>query len=110
MPANPLTGYFLVPPSIADALSHEVDVRARAAALRKENGRSKLERVVPTISVYLKETELSLELICAELLARHQIKVHKSTLSRFLQSRPVLSSLRDHKGATDNKTGKLERP
>lgn len=108
MPANPIRGYFLVPPSIADALTHEADARARAAALREDIGRSKLERATPTISVYLKETDLSLELICAELLARHQMKANKSTLSRFIQSQPGLSSLRQRKKAASNKATNQE--
>ena len=102
MPANPLTGYFLVPPSVADALAHEADVRERAAALLLAKRRSKVERATPTISVFLRETTLGLEKICDALLTRHQLRVNKSTLSRFIRSHPILSAIRQSKKSAAN--------
>ena len=107
MPIGPLKGYYLIPPSTADVQAHQAEVKAKTAALRPAVGRSKLERASPTISIFLRETTLSLQHICAALLARHKIKVSKSTLSRFIRSRPSLISLRSPK-KTSKKTTSLE--
>lgn len=97
MPANPLPSYFLVPPSISEVLAKQADLQAKSAALIQIKRRSKLERAIPTISVFLRESTLSLEKICDALSSRHQLSVNKSTLWRFIKSQPILATIRQSK-------------
>lgn len=102
MPTNLLTGYFFVPPSVSEVLAQQDELKAKSAALSPANRRSKLERATPTITVFLRETSISLEKICDALSTRHQLQVNKSTLSRFIRSHPILSAIRQSRKSAAN--------
>lgn len=87
-------GYFVGAPTVAEALACVSQTQAIAKILRKKKRISNLEPLSAVIAAYLKNTHVSLTVLRRILQNNYGLKVHKSTLWRFIRSRPALSSLR----------------
>lgn len=84
-------------PSIAatQAIACFAEMQEQAGILRKRRRISRLEPLSTVISTYLRHTPASLEMLCQLLDRKHGLRVHKSTLLRFIRARPILSNLRE---------------
>ena len=94
MPKPALLGYFHPAPPHGEAQAWLDEIRLAAAVLRKPRRISKLEPYIPVIAHYTKNTDASLQEICAVLKFRHKLQVNKSTLFRFIQTNQKLAALR----------------
>lgn len=87
-------GYFEKVPLVEEALAYVSQIQASTKILREQKRISCLEPFSAVIATYLMNTHASLTVLCRILEKRYGLKVHKSTLSRYIRSRPALSSLR----------------
>ena len=87
---------FAKSPSAADASAYVTEMQEQSSILRERRRKSILEPFSGVISTYLSHTSASLEMVCRILDTKHGLKVHKSTLFRFIRARPVLSAQRQH--------------
>jgi len=86
--------YFFSPPPIAEVQACVQEMHDKSKTLRKRSQRSKLEPYIPTISLCLRNTNASLQMVCNLLLHHHKLRVNKSTLSRFVKGHPALTDSR----------------
>ena len=94
MPKPAPLGYFHPAPPHVEAQACLDEIRLAATVLRKPQRISKLEAYIPVIAHYTKDTDASLQEICAVLKFRHKLQVNKSTLFRFIQTNQKLAALR----------------
>ncbi len=85
---------FIQSPSATLALACVAELQEQSSILRKRTRISSLEPLSGVISTYLKNTTASLEMLCRVLDKQHGLKVHRSTLHRFIRARPILSAQR----------------
>lgn len=94
MSKHSLLGYFHPAEPVGEAQACLNEIRRSEAVLRKTRRISKLEPYIPVIAHYLRNTDASLQEICSVLKFRHNLKFHKSTLSRFILNHQHLTELR----------------
>lgn len=87
-------GFFAKSPAPTQASAFVAEMQEQSSILRKRNRISSLEPFSGIIGTYLKHTSASLEMLCRVLDKQHGLKVHRSTLLRFIRARPVLSAQR----------------
>ena len=90
MSRSAINAYFHSAPTIAQAQACVQEMKLKMTVLRRQIRRSKLEPYIPFISTYLNNTDASLQMICDSLFFKHNIKINKSTLLRFIESQPML--------------------
>jgi hypothetical protein len=89
MSRSAINAYFHPAPSKEQAQACVQEMKIKMALLHKQFRRSKLEPFIPFICTYLNNTDASLQMICNALLAKHKLKINKSTLLRFIKSQPM---------------------
>ena len=94
MSKHSFLGYFQPAPPVGEAQACLNEIRSAAAVLRKPRRISKLAPYIPVIAHYLRNTDASLQEICSVLKFRHNLKLHKSTLFRFIHKHQHLTGLR----------------
>lgn len=87
--------HFFPPPSREEGQAWVDEWRLKSALHPPAARRSRLEPFIPLISTLLKVRGASLQMIANTLWTRHKVKVHKSTLCRFIQMHPLLRDIKE---------------
>lgn len=98
---------FIESPSATQASACVAELQEQSSILRKQTRISSLEPLSGVISTYLKHTSASLEMLCRVLDKQHGLKVHRSTLHRFIRARPILYAQRPWAPTQSNSTERL---
>lgn len=86
--------YFLPPPNKEEAQAWVKEWRLKPALHTPSFRASRLEPCLAVISTLLRVRGASLQMIADVLWNRHKVKVHRSTLCRFIQKHPSLRNLK----------------
>ena len=96
--------YFLPPPSREEAQAWVNEWKLKPASHTPSFRASRLEPYLAVISTLLRVRGASLQVIANALFSRHKVRVHKSTVSRFIQKHPLLLNLKVAKQLNAGKT------
>lgn len=95
MAKRAFASYFLPPPSREEVQACVDEWRLKSALHPPAARRSRLAPCIPVIATLLNVEGASLQKISNTLWTRHKVKVHKSTLCRFIQMHPLLRHIKE---------------